>query len=226
MAGPSASSASTVAAAASSRWMNDMMPPPSPIIGNWRLRTAVDHRVVLVAVEAAVAQRDAARRGDRLVDVRHRREHQPRRGRGIGQQGVVLVLDRAAGVRVAERREALRDEPSARPPRAAAASRLSVPLVRSRLVGAKRAVHVAGEGDAAQGGGLVDDRVGTGRGDHGAHRAGVEHVEHGRLGAERPELPGLGGRPGGAGDLMAALGQLGNEAAADRAAARRPQELA
>ena len=35
------SSASTVAAAASSRWMNDMIPPPSPIIGNCRLPMAV-----------------------------------------------------------------------------------------------------------------------------------------------------------------------------------------
>ena len=50
--------------------------------------------------------------------------------------------------------------------------------------------------------GAVDDRV----------------VGRARLGAERPELLGPRRRPGGAGDLMAALGQLGNEAAADRAA--------
>ena len=55
-------------------------------------------------------------------------------------------------------------------------------------------------------------------GHHGAHRRRVEHVEHGRLGAERPELPRLGRRTGGAGDLMAALGQQGNEAGADHAA--------
>src|ERR1035438_5301849 len=41
MAGPSWSSASTVAAAASSRWMNDIMPPPSPMTGRCRLRAAV-----------------------------------------------------------------------------------------------------------------------------------------------------------------------------------------
>ena len=104
------------------------------------------------------------------------------------------------------------------PASAAAASRMSVPLVRSSVRRREAAVHVAGERLAGQGGGLVDDRVGTGGGHHGAHRAGVEHVEHGRLGAKRPELAGLGRRPGGARHLMAALGQLGNEAAADRAA--------
>ena len=104
--------------------------------------------------------------------------------------------------------------PASRGGREQVVGALGPQLVRRR----EGAVHVAGEADAGQGGGLVDDRVGTGLADHGAHRAGVEHVEHGRLGAERPELPGLGGRPGGAGDLVAALGQLGNEAAADRAA--------
>jgi hypothetical protein len=39
IAGPSCSSASTVAAAASSRWIHENTPPPSPTIGNCRLRT-------------------------------------------------------------------------------------------------------------------------------------------------------------------------------------------
>ena len=38
---PSWPSASTVAAAASSRWMNEEMPPPAPMTGNCRLRTGL-----------------------------------------------------------------------------------------------------------------------------------------------------------------------------------------
>ena len=146
-----------------------MMPPPSPIERELALAYRPDHGV-LVAVEAAVAQRDAARREHRLVQVRHRGEHLPRRRRAIGHEGVVLVLDRPAGMRVAEGGEALRDEPRHAALRGGR-QQVVGPSVRSRLVGAEAAVHVPGQGHAGQGGGLVDDRVGPGAGDHGAHRA-------------------------------------------------------
>src|SRR5215218_7749399 len=101
------SSASTVAAAASSRWMKDETPPPSPTIGKLPLAHGLEQPVVGSAVEAAVAKRNPTGVGDRLIEMAHR---------GVGLAGgrdrggverIVLGLDRPALACVPEAGEAL-----------------------------------------------------------------------------------------------------------------------
>jgi hypothetical protein len=95
-----------------------------------------DQPVVGGAVEAAVAKRDPAGVGDRLVEMTHRRVGLARHGRRGGVERIVLGLDRPALPGVAVTGEAWatnRRTPASR----AAASSASVPSVRSRLVRAK-----------------------------------------------------------------------------------------
>jgi hypothetical protein len=54
---PSYSRASTVAAAASFRWMNEVTPPPSPTIGKLPLAHRLDQPVIGRSGEAAAAER-------------------------------------------------------------------------------------------------------------------------------------------------------------------------
>ena len=72
---------STVAAAASSRWIHDKMPPPSPTIGNCRLRTGSIKPSFGGAVEGAVAQDDPAEAGDSLLEMVHRAQGSAGAGR-------------------------------------------------------------------------------------------------------------------------------------------------
>jgi DNA-binding transcriptional MerR regulator len=60
-----------------------------------------DETVVGIAVEVAIAQRDPAGGGDRLVEMGHRGDGLAHRGRRIWVERVVLALDRPAGPGVA-----------------------------------------------------------------------------------------------------------------------------
>ena len=128
-------------------WTNDQTPAPSPTTGKLALadqlararrRGASD---VPGPVEAAVAQHDAlgpAGADDRPLEVADRGERaraSPRAGAGSSGSSSVLTGPPLAGERPAG--VALRDEPRARRPPRPAASRWSVPSVRSRLVCAK-----------------------------------------------------------------------------------------
>src|SRR5215208_1852297 len=150
MPGPSCSSASTVASAASSRWIHEATPPPSPMIGYCRFRTG--------SISPSLAAPYLARL----------------RGRG-GIERVVLGLDGPALARVPVAGEALRDEPV--DARLARGREQRVGAFRPQPVRLReRAVEIAREIQLRQGRGLVDDRVRLGLEHCLAHGARVEQV--------------------------------------------------
>ena len=97
------------------------------------------------------------------------------------------------------------------PASAAAASRLSVPLVRSSLVTANTWSVLRRLRMSAKRGHLVHDHLRLGGPHRRDHRRAIKPVEDHRRRARLAQLPGLAGRPGGRGDLMARRDQPGDE---------------
>ena len=147
------------------------MPPPSPTIGNCRLRTGSSRAVVGGAVEGAVAQSDPAEVGDRLLEIGHRGGALLELLRRRGVERIVLGLDGSALAGVpGEGGNALRDESAHAG--LARGGQQRVGALRSQLAGLGRhLVHVAAELHLRQRGRLVHDRLGL-RLEHGrAHRS-------------------------------------------------------
>jgi hypothetical protein len=145
----------------------------------------VDQPVVGGAVEAAVAKRDPAGRGHRLIEMAHGGVGLARGCRRAGVKRVVLGLDRPALARVAHAGEALGDEPH--DARLARGGQQVVGSLGAKPVGLREAtVEVAGEAHVRQSGRLMTDRVRPGLEDRPAHGVRIEQIERDRLDAEPP----------------------------------------
>ena len=160
------------------------------------------------AVEAAVAEGDPTRAGDRRFELLDRLERRTHLLGGLLVQRVVLGLDRAADPRVGPGREALRDE--ALDARLAGGREQVVSALGAQAVGGReRALELAQVEVAAERRHLVDDGVGPGVGHGGAEAVAVEAVDHYRLGAQLAQPRDLRRAAGGADDGVAVRGEDG-----------------
>jgi hypothetical protein len=163
-------------------------------------------------VEAAVAQHRPAGLGDGPLEVPDRRQGLAGVGGRLGVERRVLVFDRVALAGDGPAGVALPHEPPGA--RGLRGGEQVVGALGAQPVGHReRLVEVAAEREAAQRGELVHDDVGPRAHDRLAQPGGVERVDDRRLGAH--VVHGRGRTARAAGDVVAALDELGDEAASE-----------